>query len=118
MSWKSVFDKEQELVLATCSKNCQPHANLVISLGFVGNKLLIADCQMKTTLKNLKELSSVCIVAKKKGEYYRLKGKVEIFSSGKYFDLCNKASENYPAKNAILVNIKEVFDLDKVKKIL
>ena len=118
MSWKNVFAKGQELVLATCSKNCQPHANLVISLGFVGKKLLIADCQMKTTLKNLKESSLVCIVAKKKGEYYRLKGKAVIYSAGKYFDLCNGAGEDYPAKNAILVSIKEVFDLDKVKKIL
>ena len=118
MSWKNVFGKGQELVLATCSKNCKPHANLVISLGFIKGKLLIADCQMKSTLENLKNTKLVCIIAKKKSEYYRLKGGVKIYSSGKYFDLCNKISKDYPAKNAILVDIKEIFDLDKIRQVL
>ena len=113
MDWKTNFKERQELVLATCSKNGRPNANIVISLGFVDNKLLVADCQMKTTLKNLKENPKICVV----GKYCRLKGTVEIFSSGKYFDICVEKSKDYTVKNAILITAKEVFDLDKGEKI-
>lgn len=113
MSWQNAVKKGNELVLCTCSKN-QPHANVVISLGLIDGKLLIADCQMNTTLKNLQSSKQVCIVAKEKKEYYRIKGTIEIFSSGKYFDMANH-DEKFPAKNAILITIKEVFDLDKLK---
>jgi len=113
MTWKKFFEEGKELVLATCSKDANPNANIVISLGFIDDKLLIADCQMKTTIENLKQTKKICIVS----GYYRLKGSVKIFSSGKYFDLCVQKNKEYPVKNAILVTIEEVFDLEKVKKI-
>jgi uncharacterized pyridoxamine 5'-phosphate oxidase family protein len=108
--WKNNFKEGKELLLATCFEDV-PNANVVISLGFIDDKLLIADSQMNQTLKNLKSNNKICIVSK----YIRLKGKVEIFSSGKYFDLCNEKDKEYPTKNAILVTVEEVFDLDKVK---
>lgn len=111
MAWKKYFEKGREIVLATCSKKSAPNANIVMSLGFVDGKLLAANCQMKTTIKNLKENPKVCVV----GGYFRIKGKVKIFSSGKYFDLCAKKGGNYVAKSAVLISIDEVFDLDKVK---
>jgi len=114
MNWKEFFKEGKELVLATCSKDGKPNANIVISLGFVDGKLLIADCQMETTIKNLRKTKKICVVA----GYYRLKGSVEIYSSGKYFDLCVQKNKEYTVKNAILVNVEEVFDLDKVKRIL
>ena|SRR3989338_4104051 len=118
MGWKKTFKKGQELILVTCSPEAKPHANIVISLGFVDNKLLIADSQMNNTLKNLRATKRACIVVKNKKEYYRVKGSVEVFNSGKYFELCNKADKQFPVKNAVLVSIKEVFDLNKVKKIM
>lgn len=69
---------------------------------------------MRTTIKNLKENPNICVI----GGHIRLKGTVEIFSSGKYFDLCVKENKDYEVKNAILISVKEVFDLDKVEKIL
>jgi hypothetical protein len=45
------------------------------------------------------------------------KGKVKIFSSGKYFNLCTRKNGKYVAKNAVLISVDEVFDLDKVKGI-
>ncbi|MDI6603435.1 MAG: pyridoxamine 5'-phosphate oxidase family protein [Patescibacteria group bacterium] len=114
MEWEDNFKEGKELILATCSKKCIPNANIVISLGFVDDKLLVANCQMKTTIKNLKENQNICVV----GGYVRLKGTVEIFSSGKYFDLCVKKNKDYTVKNAILITVNEVFDLDKVQKIL
>jgi predicted pyridoxine 5'-phosphate oxidase superfamily flavin-nucleotide-binding protein len=118
MTWKDAFKKGQELVFATCSVDAKPNANIVISLGFVDDKLLVADSQMDTTLKNLKSTRKVCVVAKNKGEYYRIKGSVEIFDCGKYFDICKKADKDFVPKNAVLVKVEEVFDLDKVKKIV
>ena len=118
MNWKDAFKKGQELVLSTCSSNSEPNANIVISLGFVDDKLLIADSQMDTTLKNLQSTKRVCIVAKTKEEYYKIKGTVELFNSGKYYDMCNESDKQFPTKNAVLVTVEEVFDLDKVKKIL
>jgi len=111
MNWKSNFRKGKEIVLVTSSRTNIPHANIVISLGFVDEKLLIADCQMVNTIKNLKENQSVCVV----GGYFRIKGKSEIYSSGKYFDLCVKNNPNYKVNNAILITVEKVFDLDKVQ---
>jgi hypothetical protein len=114
MDWRKAFEEGKELILATCSKDCVPNANIVISLGFIDNKLLIADCQMKTTIKNLKENKRICVVS----GYYRLKGIARIYSSGKHFDLCVKKNKDYSVNHAILVDVKGVFDLDKSKKIL
>ena len=99
--------------MATSSRDGIPHANIVISCGFVGDKLLVADCQMVTTVKNLKENPSICLV----GGRVRLKGSVEIFSSGEYFEACVKESKGYSVRHAIVVDVKEVFDLNKVAAI-
>ncbi len=118
MNYQGVFKKGQELFLSTCSASCEPHANIVISLGFYDDKLLIADAQMTTTIKNLSENNKICVIAKGDGLYYRIKGTVEIFNSGEYFDICKNADKENPARNAILITVNEVFDLDKVIKII
>ena len=47
---------------------------------------------------------------------------MEIFSSGTYFDKCVKIvgsqDKSLKVKNAILVKVEEVFDLDKGKRIV
>ena len=43
MAWKDLFKKGQELVLATSSNDGFPNANIVISLGFIDDRLLVAD---------------------------------------------------------------------------
>lgn len=111
MSWKQNFEKGKEVILATSSREKTPNANIVISLGFIEDKLLVANCQMNQTIKNLEENKNICVV----GGYYRIKGEVEIFSDGKYFEICKNNSDGYEVKNAILIKIKEVFDLDKVE---
>jgi hypothetical protein len=110
-SWKDNFKEGKELILATASKSGQPNANIVISLGFVDGNLLVANCQMVNTIKNLTENQNICVI----GGYYRISGNVELFDSGKYFDLCVQKSEGYKAKHAIIISVDEVFDLDKGK---
>lgn len=114
MDWKNNFKEGKELILATSSTRNIPNANIVISLGFIDDKLLVANCQMTNTINNLKENRKICVI----GGYFKIKGQVGIFSSGKYFDLCVQKNKGYSVKNAILITISEVFDLDKVKKIL
>jgi len=117
MSWKEALKQGQEIVLATSSKDGNPRAIIVISLGLVDEKLLIGACQMKRSLENIRENNRVSIVAKYGSEYYRVNGLATIYSSGKYFDEALKRSKPPLPKHAIVVSIKEVFDLDKVKKI-
>ncbi len=118
MVWEDNFKEGKELVLATCSTSGKPNANIVISLGFIENRLLVADCQMETTLKNLKENPQICVVA----GYFKVCGSVEIFSSGKYFEEGSKIvasqDDSLKVKNVISINIESVFDLENAKKIV
>jgi len=118
MSCKKAISQGQEIILATSSKIGNPRAIVVISLGLFNKKLLIGACQMKRSLKNIKENTRVSIVAKYKNEYYRINGRAKIYSSGKFFEIALKRSEPPLPHHAITINIIEVFDLDKIKRIL
>lgn len=110
-NWKENFKNWKELILSTSSISWNPNANIVVSLWFFDDKILIADCQMNTTINNLRQNPKIVILS----WYIRLKWLVEISNTWKYFDICKKQNENswYCPKNAILVTINEVFDLDK-----
>lgn len=115
MDWKESFIRGKELILATCSNSTNPNANIVISLGFHGEKLMIADCQMNSTIKNLKTNPNVCII----GGYKRLYGKAKLFTSGEYFDkvvkIVYEQDKILKVKTAIFVDIERVIDLDNQK---
>jgi hypothetical protein len=117
MTWKIALQKGHEIILASSSKKCNPRAIVVISLGFVDNELLIGACQMKITLENIRENNRVSIVTKYKNEYYRIDGNATIYSSGKYFDIALERSKPPLPKHVVVVDIKEVYDLDKLKKV-
>jgi hypothetical protein len=57
-------------------------------------------------------------VALKDNEYYRIDGIATIYSTGEYLDTAIQKSNPPLPKAAILIEIKEVFDLDKGKKII
>lgn len=118
MAWKNALKEGQELVLATCSKNKIPRAIVVISLGLIDNRILIGACQLKTSLRNIKENKKVSVAVKYKKEYYRINGDAKLHSSGKYFDIAFQKSKPFMPKYAITIDIKEVFDLDKIKRII
>jgi uncharacterized pyridoxamine 5'-phosphate oxidase family protein len=117
MAYTDALKERNELVLATSGKDGNPHAIVVISLGYMEQKILIGVCMMKKSLENIKENNNVCIIAKNNKEYYRIKGKATIYSSGEHLDLAISKSNPPLPKQAILVDIKEVFDLDKCKNI-
>jgi len=103
--------ERNEIVLITC-KNNKPHGNITISLDFDNKKkeLLLAACQMYTTLKHLKKNPIVCLITKHKKEYYRFKGKVKLYEKGTIFTKAQKLNKGPAVKTAILIRIEEVFD--------
>jgi len=117
MLWKDALKERQNIVLATSSKDGSPRAIVVVSLGFVGKELLIGACLMKKSLENIKENNKVSIVATKGNEYYRVDGTATIYPEGKYLDIAIQKSNPPLPKAAIFIDIKEVFDLDKGKKV-
>ena len=118
MNWKRALAERQEIVLSTCSKNNIPHAIMTISLGLIDDRLLIGACLMKKTLENININSKVSLVTKFDKDYYRIEGEAKIYPSGKYFEIAYKKSGPPMPKSAILIEIKEVFDLGKQKKIV
>jgi predicted pyridoxine 5'-phosphate oxidase superfamily flavin-nucleotide-binding protein len=78
---------------------------------------MVADCSFATTIKNLKENPSICVI----GGYCKICGKAKIFGSGEYFDKCVKivASQDkaLKVKNAIVIGVEDVFDLEEGRKI-
>jgi len=117
MAWKDALKERQNIILATSSKDGNPRAIVVVSLGFVDNKLLIGACQMRQSLQNISENNKISIVAIKDNEYYRVDGIATIYSEGRYLSIAIERSKPPLPKAAIPINIKEVFDLDKGKKI-
>ena len=120
MTWKDVFVLNNEAVLVTSSKDGNPNGIYVIIKGIEDNKVLLSVCQMKVSLNNIRENNIVCIIANKGEEYYKIKGTGTIYDTGKYLDLA--IERNTPGtpnpKMALMVDIKEIYDLDKAEKIL
>jgi len=118
MAWKATLEQGQNIVLATSSKGGSPRAIIVVSLGFIDDRLLIGACLMRKSLENIKENNKVSIATFKDNKYYRIDGVAAIYSTGKYLDTAIKKSKPPLPKVAILIDIKEVFDLDRGIKML
>jgi predicted pyridoxine 5'-phosphate oxidase superfamily flavin-nucleotide-binding protein len=109
---------EKNLVfLATASSQGVPN---VVPIGFArpidDETILIADNYMKKTRKNLDENPKLSlIVSDAKTFPYQVKGTVEIFESGEYFDqviewVQNVKNELQP-KSAILFKVEEIYSV-------
>jgi len=117
MSWKESLKERNKIILATSSRKGEPHAITVLSLGLVDEKILIGNCLMRTSIKNIRDNNLVSIVANDGETYYRIEGRAEEYSSGKYLDLANEKSKPPMPKTALMIEIKEVFDLSNQKKV-
>lgn len=73
---KNLLAKDKLVVFGTSSKKGKPNLIFVASCGLFNEKVLIADCQMNKTLKNLKENKAVALCAFDKQNYFQIKGKV------------------------------------------
>jgi len=116
---KKLLKKGKIIFLATSSKTAEPNLIAVESLGLNKNKLLIADCQFKKTLRNIRKNKKVSILITNNKDYYQLKGKADYFNKGQLFEKVRELLKNspYKPKGILLINIKEIWDLNKVKKL-
>ena len=119
MSFKKLLDKGRVVCLCTASKNGKPNAIFAESWLFK-NKVLIVDCHMKKTVKNLKENNQVSLIAQNCKEYYQIKGIAEYCIKGKWLEKARQIVKGtkYKAKGTVVISIKEVYDLDSRKKLL
>jgi hypothetical protein len=118
MSYQEALREREKIILATSSKNGEPRAIVVVSLGLIDGKILLGACLMGKSLENMKENSKVSIATFAGSGYYRINGLANIFSEGKYLEVAIKKSNPPLPKSAILIDIKEVVDLDKGEKIV
>ena len=109
---------EKDLVfLATASPDGVPN---VVPIGFARpidkDTILIADNYMNKTRQNLEINPLISLVTKDATKCpFQFKGKVEIFESGKYFDIVTEWGENamtkLTPKAAILMKVEEIYSV-------
>lgn len=109
---------EKDLVfLATASEEGIPN---VVPIGFARpideNTILIADNYMNKTRSNIEKNPWISLVTKDAQKNpFQFKGKVEIFESGKYFDIVTEWGENamtkLTPKAAILMKVEEIYSI-------
>lgn len=117
MAWKDALKERQNIVLATSSKEGSPRAIMVVSLGFVDDRLLIGACLMGKSLENIKENNKVSIATFENNAYYRIDGLATIYSEERYLEIAVKKSNPPLPKAAIVIDIKEVVNLGTGEKL-
>jgi len=116
---RKLIEKDKTVCFVTSSNKGKPNAIYAVSCGLFENKVLLADCQMNKTFKNLKENKQVTIAVNDAKNYFQLKGRANYLKKGKYFSIVKKINEGtpYKPKGAVLVTIKEIYALDTGKRI-
>ncbi len=109
---------EKDLVfLATASPDGVPN---VVPIGFARpideDTILIADNYMNKTRQNLEKNPKISIVTKDATKCpFQFKGTVEIFESGKYFDIVTEWGQNamtkLTPKAAVLMKVDEIYSI-------
>lgn len=100
---------------STVDKNNKPHSIAVAYTKVIGNKVVITNCYMSETLKNLKINNNVAIVVwnrdwEKASVGFELRGKAKYYKSGEWFNFVENLPENkdYDVKGAIVVDVNKV----------
>lgn len=109
---------EKDLVfLATASPDGVPN---VVPIGFARpideDTILIADNYMNKTRQNLEKNPRISLVTKDATKCpFQFKGPVEIFESGKYFDIVTEWGQNamtkLTPKAAVLMKVEEIYSI-------
>jgi len=103
---------EQNPVAFATIGNKKPYVIGVASCKVVeGDKILITDNFMKTTVKNLLKNNNVALVVwNNRWEGYQFLGKAKYYKKGKWLNYVKKLKENkgLPAKGAIVVKVEKI----------
>jgi len=105
--------EQNPLAFATIG-NKKPYVICVASCKVVeGDKILITDNFMKTTVRNLLTNNNVALVVwNKKGEGYQFLGKAKYYKKGKWLNYVKNLKENkgLPAKGAIFIQVGKIIE--------
>lgn len=113
---KEAIDKNL-VFLATSSKEGVPN---VVPIGFArpldNETILIADNYMDKTRHNLNENPKLSLIVQDAKSFpFQVKGTVEIFESGEYFDQVMEWTQNVMTelepKSAILLKVEEIYSV-------
>jgi predicted pyridoxine 5'-phosphate oxidase superfamily flavin-nucleotide-binding protein len=107
------------LYLATADRRASPNLICVEGNKIIDNKILITDNCFKKTFQNLRHNKKVAFIATRSKRYLQFKGIAGYYNMGKYFNLVKKLPHNkdFHPKGALLIKIKEIYDLDGGQKI-
>lgn len=102
------------MALATSDGQGKPNVIAVACVKVISkNQLLVTDNYMVQTRKNLEKNKNVCLAVWNSDGGFKLIGKGEYFSDGKWKSQVKKMPENknLPAKGAIVVTVSKIIKL-------
>jgi len=98
------------IAVATVNKEGNPHNIAIMYAKVKDGKVIITNNYMKTTINNIKNNPNVSLVFWEGEKGWRIDGEVEYHDSGEWLDFVKslKENESYPAKGALVINVKEI----------
>lgn len=100
--------------VATSDTKCKPNLICVMGCKLVAKDTICAtDNMMDKTRRNIKQNKQIALVVGKGEKWYQLKGTVSYQTKGKWFNFVKALPFNkqYGPQAAVLVKVKEVYDL-------
>ena len=105
---------EQNPLAFATARNKKPYVIGVASAKVVnGDKIILTDNFMKTTVRNILENNNVALVVwNKRWEGYQFLGKAKYYKNGKWLNYVKKLKENkgLPVKGAIVVKVEKIIE--------
>jgi len=117
---KELFRKQQDVVLATASKEGIPNVVVVGAKKILDDEtILISDQYFDKTLSNIKENPRAAVTVWEKAEGYQIKGTVTVETSGPRFDetarwiedLGKKFNIPLKSKGAVILKITDIYTI-------
>jgi predicted pyridoxine 5'-phosphate oxidase superfamily flavin-nucleotide-binding protein len=117
---KEIFLKQQDVVLATASKEGIPNVVVVGAKKIIDDEtILISDQYFDKTLANMKENPQAAVTVWEKTEGYQIKGTVTIETLGPRFeetarwieDLGKKFNVSLKSKGAVILKITDIYTI-------
>ena len=103
--------EENAVALASIDADGNPYCIAVAYVKVKDDKIVITANYMNTTLENIRNNPSVCLVVwNKDWKGYQIKGKAEYFNQGEWLDFVKAIPENRdePCKGALVVEINSI----------
>ncbi|MBT8489585.1 MAG: pyridoxamine 5'-phosphate oxidase family protein [Deltaproteobacteria bacterium] len=117
---KEIFQKQQNVVLATASKEGIPNVVVLGAKKIIDDEtILISDQYFDKTLANMKENPRAAVTVWEKTEGYQIKGTVTVETSGPRFDetarwiedLGKKFNIPLKSKGAVILKITDIYTI-------